>query len=61
VVVAQGQAVEAGPVCSLGLAEDLEWPFPMAARTIGAERGANGYSDAHHPNVSLTILRIPGR
>ena len=32
VVVAQGQAVEAGPMCGLGLAEDLERPLPLAAR-----------------------------
>ena len=47
VVVAQGQAVEAGPIRGLGLAEDLERPFPLAARSGGAERGANGYADAH--------------
>ena len=54
VVVAQGQAVEAGPVGGLGLAQHLERPLPLAARAGGAERGANGYADAHHPKVSLT-------
>ena len=48
VVVAQGQAVEPGPMRGLGLAEDLERPLPLAARSGGAESGANGYADAHH-------------
>ncbi len=61
VVVAQGQAVEAGPIGGLGLAQYLERPLPMAARTIRAERGANGNSDAHHPDVSLTSPCLPRR
>ena len=53
-VIAQGQGVEAGPGGGPRLAEHRQRALPVAARSLGGERGANGYADTHHTKVYPT-------